>query len=82
MQALLFNQKEKQGNEKVKKKFDLKYTAIGGDAKVGDKVMMKKNHQVGKVKEVRGKKAVVQLGLVPITVDLADLMVVHDKPQE
>ncbi len=82
MQALLFKQKEKQGNEKVKKKFDLKYTEIEGDAKVGDKVMMKKNHQVGKVKEVRGKKAVVQLGLVPITVDLGDLTVVRDKPQE
>ena len=82
MQALLFKQKEKQGNEKLKKKFDQKYQEIGGDAQVGDKVMMKKNHQVGILKEVRGKKAVIQLGLVPITVDLGDLMVVGDKPKE
>ena len=82
MQALLFKQKEKQVNEKVKKKFDLKYTEIGGDAKVGDKVMMKKNHQVGTLKELRGKKAVVQLGLVLITVEANDLTVVKDKPQE
>jgi len=82
MQALLFKQKEKQVNEKVKKKFDSKYVEVGGDAQVGDKVMMRKNHQVGNVKEVRGKKAVVQLGLMPITVELSDLIVVRDKPQE
>lgn len=82
MQALLFKQKEKQVNEKVKKKFDSKYEEVGGDVQVGDKVMMRKNHQVGKIKEIRGKKAVVQVGLIPITTDLADLIVVRDKPQE
>src|SRR6186713_665963 len=62
MQALLFKQKEKQVNEKVRKKFDAKYEEVRGDARVqvGTKVMMKKNHQVGAVKELRGKKAVVQ----------------------
>lgn len=82
MQALLFKQKEKQVNEKVRKKFDSKYEEVGGDIQVGTKVMMKKNHQVGAVKEIRGKKAVVQVGLIPITVDLSDLIVVRDKPQE
>jgi DNA mismatch repair protein MutS2 len=82
MQALLFKQKEKQVNEKVRKKFDAKYTEVGGSIELGNKVMMKKNHQVGTVKEIRGKKAIVQVGLIPITVDLADLIVVQDKPQE
>src|SRR5450432_1292912 len=82
MQALLFRQKEQQANEKVKKKFDSKYAEIGGEVQIGDKVMMKKNHQVGIVKEIRAKKAVVQVGLVPITVGLADLIVVRDKPRE
>jgi DNA mismatch repair protein MutS2 len=82
MQSLLFKQKEKQVSEKVKKKFDSKYMEVGGEAKVGDKVMMKKNHQVGVVREVRGKKAVVQLGMVPITVELKDLTVVRDKPEQ
>src|SRR5882757_1491049 len=44
MQALLFKQKERQVNDKVKKKFDAKYTEIGGNAQVGNKVMMKQNH--------------------------------------
>jgi DNA mismatch repair protein MutS2 len=82
MQALLFGQKEKQVNEKVRRKFDSKYTEVGGSAQVGNKVMMKKNHQVGTVREIRGKKAIVQIGLVPITVELADLTVVQDRPQE
>jgi DNA mismatch repair protein MutS2 len=82
MQALLFKQKEKQVNEKVRKKFDAKYEEVGGDVQVGTKVMMKKNHQVGAVKELRGKKAIVQVGLIPITVDLSDLIVVKDRPQE
>jgi DNA mismatch repair protein MutS2 len=82
MQALLFSQKSKQVNEKVRKKFDAKYTEVGGSAQVGNKVMMKKNHQVGTVREIRGKKAIVQVGLVPMTVELADLTVVQDRPQE
>jgi DNA mismatch repair protein MutS2 len=82
MQVLLFKQKEKQVNEKVRKKFDEKYTEVGGSAQIGNKVMMKKNHQVGTVREIRGKKAIVQVGLVPITVELADLTVVQDRPLE
>jgi DNA mismatch repair protein MutS2 len=82
MQSLLFRQKEKQVNEKVKKKMDSKFAVVGGEVRVGDKVMMKKNHQVGTVKEVRGKKAVVQLGLIPIILGLSDLTVVREKQQE
>src|SRR6202021_2641922 len=48
MQTLLFKQKEKQVNEKVRKKFDAKYTEVGGSAQVGNKVMMKKNHKAGR----------------------------------
>ena len=82
MQALLFKQKEKQVNEKVKKKFDLKYIETGEEVKPGDKVMMKTNHQVGIVKEIRSKKAIVQIGLMPITVDINDIIVVRDKNTE
>jgi DNA mismatch repair protein MutS2 len=35
---------------------------------------------VGIVKEIRGKKAVLQVGVVPITVELKDLVLVVDKP--
>ena len=40
---------------------------------------MKKNHQVGEVREIKGKKAIIQLGMMPITVELDDLTVVEEK---
>jgi DNA mismatch repair protein MutS2 len=82
MHALLFKQHQKQVNEKVKKKLNSKYDEVGGEVQIGDKVLMKKNHQVGEVKELRGKKAVVQLGLMPITVSVDDLVVVTEKESE
>lgn len=82
MHALLFKQHQKQVTEKVKKKINSKYDEVGGEVQIGDKVLMKKNHQVGEVKELRGKKAVVQLGLMPITVSVDDLVVVTEKESE
>ena len=77
--ALLFNQKEKFKTEKQQKKLDEKFEEIGGDIRIGDKVKMKQNRQVGIVKEIRGKKALLQVGIMPMTVALKDLVVVVDK---
>lgn len=79
MHGLLFHQQVKQRDEKVKKKISAKYDEVGGEIKIGQKVLMKKNHQVGEVREIKGRKAVVQLGLIPITVALNDLTVVAEK---
>jgi DNA mismatch repair protein MutS2 len=40
---------------------------------------MRQNNQVGTVREIRGKKAILQLGAIPITVDISDLAVVREK---
>ena len=82
LQSLLFKQKEKQVGEKHQKKFDSRFIETGGEIKEGVKVKMIKNRQVGIVKELRGKKAIVQLGAIPITVDLNDLVVVMDRIEE
>ena len=79
LRVLLFPPKKEQGGEKAKKKINSKYQEVGGDIRIGNKVLMKKNHQVGEVKEIRGKKAVVQLGMVPITVEIGDLVVVAER---
>ncbi|WP_414648337.1 endonuclease MutS2 [Dinghuibacter sp.] len=81
LNALLFQQKEKQVTEKRQAAFDEKYVEIGGAVKVGDRVKMRQNRQVGTVSEIRGKKAIVQLGRIPLTVDLGDLTVVEEKPE-
>lgn len=82
LHAMLFKQKEKQVKEKARKKFDSKYVETGGEVKPGVKVRMTQNNQVGVVKELRDKKAIVQLGAVPITVDTKNLVVVEDRIPE
>ena len=79
MQALLFRQNHKQVNEKVKKKLSSKYEERHGEITVGQKVLMKKNHQVGEVTEIKGKKAIVKVGLMPITIDLDNLVLISEK---
>jgi len=79
LQALLFKQKEKQVVEKARKKITSKYEEVGGAIVPGAKVLMKKNHQVGEVQEIRGKKAVVKIGILPMQVSLEDLVVVEEK---
>ena len=80
LHALLFNQKEKQVKEKVKKKLDSKYREIGGEPKIGDFVLMTQNNKVGILSEIRGKKAIVNLGAMPLQVNFADLTRVEEKP--
>lgn len=80
--ALLFDQKQKQVAEKKDKKISEKFKEVGGEIKPGVKVKMMKNRQIGIVKELRGKNAVVQLGAIPITISLSDLVVVVDKVEE
>lgn len=79
MQALLFKQPEKQILQKKQKKIDHKYIETYEPVKQGDKVIMITNRQVGIVINIRGKKAIVQVGAVPITVGIGDLVAVKDK---
>jgi len=79
MQAMLFKQKEKQVREKAKKKLNSKYLETGEEVKTGVMAVMRQNNQVGTVREIRGKKAILQLGAIPITVDISDLTVVREK---
>ena len=50
-----------------------------GEISIGNKVKMKQNRQVGVVKEIRGKKALLQVGVMPMLVELKDLVVVKEK---
>ncbi len=79
IQALLFNQKEKMQKEKHTKKLNEKFIVVEGEIKIGDKVQMRQNRQIGIVKEIKGKKAVLQVGAVPITVKVEDLSLVKEK---
>lgn len=79
MQSLLFKQRETQTLTNQQKKIETNYVETAEPVKIGDKVKMKANRQVGVVINMRGKKAIVQVGAIPITVDYTDLIVIHDK---
>lgn len=79
IQNLLFRKKEHAITNKLAKKIESKYQEIKAEITAGVKVKMKKNHQVGEVKEIRGKRAIVQIGLLPMSVDINDLVVVEEK---
>lgn len=81
-EALLFKKKEKAINEKMEKKVQDKFDEVGGKCKIGDQVKIISNNQVGKLIEIRDKRAIVQLGKIPINVKLNDLVVVKEKPKE
>lgn len=76
LQNLLFKQKETIVVNKLAKKVDKKYRELNTEIEPGTLVKLKKNYQVGEVKEIRGKRAIVQIGALPINVDLTDLIAV------
>jgi DNA mismatch repair protein MutS2 len=82
MAALLFRKADGKAVSKKQKQLDARYQEVGGEIRVGDKVKMKKNLQVGEVLELRGKKAVVKIGQLPMQIDLADLSLVKEKGEE
>jgi DNA mismatch repair protein MutS2 len=79
LHALLFTQKEKQVTEKKKKKLDARYEALDTIPAIGGLVLMKQNNKVGTLIEIRGKKAVVSLGSLPLQVNWEDLVAVREK---
>jgi DNA mismatch repair protein MutS2 len=81
LQNLLFKRKEDTVVNKLAKKVELKYKELQKEITVGSLVKLRKNYQVGEVKEIRGKRAIVQIGLLPMNVDIADLTSVEKLPQ-
>ena len=80
--ALLFKKNEQKVVSKKQKQLESKYEEVKGEIKAGDKVKMKRNMQVGEVLELRGKKAVVKIGLLPMQIDLNDLVLIKEKEGE
>ncbi|MFN8243358.1 MAG: DNA mismatch repair protein MutS [Ferruginibacter sp.] len=76
--ALLFKQKEKITAEKQQQQLQEKFQEVGGEITVGMKVKMNKNRHVGTVKEIKGKKVVVQLGVIPIIVNINEVTPVKE----
>lgn len=80
--AILFPKNEKVVTGKMARKIKSNYDELDGPIEAGMQVKSRKNHQVGEVIEIRGKRAVVKIGALPMQVELSDLVAVRPKEQE
>ena len=74
---LLFKKNDAIVINKLAKKVDKNYKESASPILVGSMVKLKKNYQVGEVLELKGKRAIVKVGQLPMNIDLVDLMVVE-----
>ncbi|PZX65879.1 endonuclease MutS2 [Hydrotalea sandarakina] len=80
LKNLLF-QKNEIVQPKQVKKINHQYKELNSTIKEGMLVKLKKNYQVGTVKEIRGKRAIVQVGLLPMNIELSDLVAVEKQEE-
>jgi DNA mismatch repair protein MutS2 len=66
---------------KLAKKVDKNFKETKAPIVVGSMVKLKKNYQVGEVIEFKGKRAVVKVGQLPMSIDVEDLIVVEELAQ-
>ena len=82
MQAVLYKQPEKKQVKKKQQKINEQYIATDEPVKEGDKVIMATGGRLATVTEIRGKKAVVHIGKLPMTVQLDTLQAVKERNEE
>lgn len=75
---LLFKKNDAIVINKLAKKVDKNFKEVSGPIVVGSKVKLKKNYQVGEVLELKGKRAIVKVGQLPMNIEVVDLMVVEE----
>lgn len=79
MNALLLKQPEKTIQKKKQQHIESKYVETQEELKPGTKVVITKSRQVGVVLEIRGKKVIIQIGSIPITVGVTDVKTVRER---
>jgi DNA mismatch repair protein MutS2 len=81
LRDLLFKKKEAIVVNKMANKVNKQYREVQQSEIVpGSLVKLIKNYQVGTVKEIRGKRAIVQVGQLPLNVQLNELVMVEKLP--
>ena len=74
---LLFKKNDKIVINKLAKKVDKNYRELSLPIEIGATVKLKNNYQIGKVLDIKGKRAIVKVGQLPMNINLVDLLVVE-----
>lgn len=80
-EKILFRKKQIQQNEAAARKADKKFRLAGREPQEGDLVRNTQNHQVGRLAEIKGKKAIIRIGQMPFTVTLSEWVTVEEKKE-
>lgn len=81
-EKILFRKKQIQQNEAAAKKADKKFSILAKEPQEGDLVRHTVNHQVGRIAEIKGKKAVVKIGQMPFSVNLNEWITVQAREEK
>ncbi|RQO32674.1 DNA mismatch repair protein MutS [Taibaiella sp. KBW10] len=81
-EKILFKKKHIIQNQVAATKADKNYIITAKEPQIGDLMRNKDNHQIGRLMEVKGKKAVIRIGHMPFSVTLEEWITVEaKKPQ-
>jgi DNA mismatch repair protein MutS2 len=81
-EKILFKKKHIIQNQAAATKADKNYVITAKQPEVGDLMRNKDNHQIGRLVEVKGKKAIVRIGHMPFTITMDEWITVEaKKPQ-
>jgi len=80
-EKILFRKKQIEQNAVAARKADKRFITTGREAQVGDLVRHKQNHQVGRITEIKDKKAIIKIGNMPFTVQLEEWVTVEARPE-
>ena len=81
-ESVLFKKKQIQSNQSAARKADKNFEIVGGSPKIGDLLRHKANHQVGTLKELKDKYALIMIGKMPFKVLIEEWVVVRKKEAE
>jgi DNA mismatch repair protein MutS2 len=80
-EKILFRRKQIEQNASAARKADKKYITTARAPQIGDLVRNKQNHQVGRITDIRDKKAIVKIGKLPFTVQLDEWITVQAREE-
>ncbi|MNY01011.1 recombination and DNA strand exchange inhibitor protein [compost metagenome] len=81
-EKILFKKKHIIQNQAAATKADKNYVITAKEPEPGDLMRNKDNHQIGRLLEVKGKKAILRIGHMPFTITLDEWITVEaKKPQ-
>lgn len=78
-EKVLFRKKQVQHNQAAARKADRQYEATGLPPQEGDLVRNKATHQIGLVRDIRTRHAIVQIGRMPFRIQLEEWIAVRKK---